>query len=78
MRDEPAAVNGTPTVGAIAQWNENESYGGLGAGPLGHLGWVEAVYADGSVMIEQYNLGSDGAYVQMHTRAPRYIHVRDL
>ncbi|MFN8052249.1 MAG: CHAP domain-containing protein [Acidimicrobiales bacterium] len=73
-----AAVNGTPAVGAIAQWNANESYGGLGAGPLGHVAWVQAVYSDGSVMVEQYNLGNDGSYVQMHTRAPRYIHVRDL
>ena len=64
-----ARVDQTPAVGAIAQWNANESAGGLGAGPLGHLGWVQAVYADGSVMIEQYNLGSTGQYAQLRTRA---------
>jgi surface antigen len=74
-----AVVDSTPAVGAIAVWDANESYGGLGAGPLGHVAWVQAVYADGSVSIEQYNLGSNGTYVQMHhTRAPRYVHVRDL
>lgn len=74
-----AVVNSTPAVGAIAQWNENESYGGLGAGPLGHVGWVQQVNADGTVTIEQYNVGSDGTYLQIHhTRAPRYIHLEDL
>ena len=71
-------VDSTPAVGAIAQWNANESYGGLGAGPLGHVAWVQAVHSDGSVTVEQYNLGSDGTYVQFRTRAPRYIHVKDL
>ena len=71
-------VDERPAVGAIAQWNENESFGGLGAGPIGHVAWVQAVHADGSVTVEQYNLGSDGTYVQFRTRAPRYIHVKDL
>lgn len=74
-----AVIDSVPAVGAIAHWNPNESFGGLGAGPLGHVGWVQAVYPDGSVTVEQYNLGSDGRYVQFHhTRAPRYIHLRDL
>lgn len=71
-------VDATPAVGAIAHWNPNESYGGLGAGPIGHVAWVQAVHADGSVTVEQYNLGSDGTYSQFRTRAPRYIHVKDL
>lgn len=73
-----AAVDATPAVGAIAHWNANENAGGLGAGPLGHVAWVQAVYADGSVLVEQYNLGPDGTYSQFRTRAPRYIHLRDL
>lgn len=73
-----AAVDARPAVGAIAHWNANESFGGLGAGPLGHVAWVQAVHPDGSVTIEQYNLGDEGRYLQMRTRAPRYIHLRDL
>lgn len=73
-----AAIDSRPAVGAIAQWNGNESFGGIGAGPLGHVAWVQAVHPDGSVTIEQYNLGNDGKYLQMRTRAPRYIHLRDL
>lgn len=68
-------VDATPAVGAIAHWNANESAGGLTAGPLGHVGWVQAVYADGSALVEQYNLGNDGRYVQYRTRAARYIHL---
>lgn len=71
-------VDSTPAVGAIAQWNENESFGGLGAGPAGHVAWVQAVHPDASVTVEQYNLGSDGRYVVFETRAPRYIHLKDL
>lgn len=74
-----AVVNTTAAVGAIAQWDANESGGGLGAGPLGHVGWVSAVNADGTATVEQYNVGSDGNYLRMdRVRAPRYIHVRDL
>lgn len=71
-------VDALPAVGAVAHWNPNESSGGLTAGPAGHVGWVQAVHPDGSVTVEQYNLGSDGRYVQYRTRALRYIHVRDL
>lgn len=70
-----ARIDGTPAVGAIAHWNANESAGGLTAGPIGHVGWVQAVYADGSALVEQYNLGNDGRYVQYRTRAGRYIHL---
>ncbi len=71
-------VDAVPAVGAVAHWNPNESSGGLTAGPVGHVGWVQAVHPDGSVTVEQYNPGSDGRYVQYRTRAGRYIHVRDL
>lgn len=70
-------VDTRPSVGSIAQWNANEVGGGLGAGPFGHVAWVQAVYPDGSVMVEQYNIGDDGHYAQLRTRAPRYIHVLD-
>jgi len=71
-------IDATPAVGAIAHWNPGEAFGGLVAGPIGHIGWVQAVHPDGSVTVEQYNLGADGRYVQFRTRAPRYLHVKDL
>lgn len=70
-----ARIDGSPAVGAVAHWDANESAGGVTAGPLGHVGWVQAVYADGSALVEQYNLGNDGRYVQYRTRAGRYIHL---
>jgi surface antigen len=71
-------------VGAIAQWNAHESgaYYGKGAsspngkftaGGYGHVGWVKQVYADGSALVEQYNMGGDRSYSVMRVKAPRYI-----
>ena len=79
-------VDKRPAVGAVAQWNEHErsAYYGPGstrpngsftAGPHGHVAWVKAVYRDGSVLLEQYNLGSDRAYSTMRAKAPRYLHL---
>lgn len=44
-------VNGTPSVGAIFQTD---------AGPYGHVGIVEAVYADGSIDISEMNYSGWG------------------
>jgi surface antigen len=76
-------VTSTPKVGAIAQWNAGESssvysasgakQGTFSAGGYGHVGYVAAVYSDGSVLVEQYNLGGDRSYSSMRMTAPRYI-----
>jgi len=34
---------------------------------------VKAVYADGSALVEQYNLSGDRAYSVMRVKAPRYL-----
>jgi surface antigen len=77
-------VSSRPKVGAIAQWNGDErsayypASGGTGyltAGPYGHVAWVRAVYSDGSVLAEQYNVSGNRSYSQMHLRAPRYLYV---
>ena len=84
--DEAARANGvrvstTPHVGAIAQWNVGEGgtvwmNGGKGhftAGEYGHVGYVAAVYSDGSALIEQYNVMGDRNYSVLRMTAPRYL-----
>ncbi|MEO6204450.1 MAG: CHAP domain-containing protein [Mycobacteriales bacterium] len=70
-------VTTTPRVGAIAQWNAGESsrYGNgtFTAGGYGHVAYVTAVYSDGSVLLEQYNLGGNRSYSTMRATAPRYL-----
>lgn len=77
-------VTATPRVGAVAQWNSNERstwylaggvVGTMTAGVSGHVAWVTAVYPDGSVSIEQYNVNGSRAYSTMHVRAPRYLYL---
>jgi surface antigen len=71
-------------VGAVAQWNADESSpyyskgsaspnGHFTAGGYGHVGWVKQVYADGSALVEQYNMGGDRSYSVMRVKAPRYL-----
>jgi surface antigen len=87
--DETARARGirvttTPSVGAVAQWNAGESSayyasgsttanGRFAAGSYGHVGYVTAVYRDGSVQISQYNGSGTRSYSSMHVRAPRYL-----
>jgi surface antigen len=77
-------VTSTAHVGYIAQWNAHESgaYYGKGsstpngtfsAGGYGHVGWVKQVYADGSALVEQYNMGNSRSYSVMRVKAPRYL-----
>jgi surface antigen len=74
-------VSSTPHVGAIAQWNVGEGgtvwmNGGKGhftAGEYGHVGYVAAVYSDGSALIEQYNVQGDRQYSVLRMTAPRYL-----
>ena len=74
-----------PKVGAIAQWNQGErsayypSSGGTGtltAGSYGHVAYVAKVYADGSVLVEQYNMSGNRSYSQMRVKAPRYLYLQ--
>jgi surface antigen len=84
--DEAARAHGvritsTPRVGAIAQWNAGEGgkvwvgsgTGRFTAGSYGHVGYVAAVYSDGSALIEQYNAQGDRQYSVMRMTAPRYL-----
>jgi surface antigen len=77
-------VSSKARVGAVAQWNAHESgayyskgsataNGKFSAGGYGHVGWVKAVYSDGSALVEQYNMGGDRAYSVMRVKAPRYL-----
>jgi len=88
--DEAAArlgvrISTRPVVGAIAQWNANERSawyangsrtpnGAITAGPAGHVGFVKAVYSDGSALIEQYNMSGSRSYSTMRLKAPRYLY----
>jgi len=72
-------VNTTPAVGAIAWWG----YGTIST--LGHVGYVEAVNADGTIIIEDYNysvrLGYTRRIVSLsdtRARPTGYIHFHDL
>lgn len=77
-------VDTAPTVGSVAQWRSSEKStwttpgGGsawMQAGPQGHVSYVTAVHADGTVDVEEYNQNSDESYhVALSIRAPRYIH----
>ena len=77
-------VTRTARVGAIAHWNAGESSpyyssgsarpdGSFSAGGYGHVGWVKKVYADGSALVEQYNMGGSRSYSVMRVKAPRYL-----
>lgn len=53
-------VDKVPVPGSIAIWSNGH------IGPVGHVGYVDDVYADGSVTIENYNLHADGEYSKFH------------
>ena len=78
-------ISSRPRVGSIAQWNAYErsawyangssvANGTITAGGYGHVAWVKAVYADGSALIEQYNMFSSRSYSTMRVKAPRYLY----
>jgi surface antigen len=80
-----------PKVGAVAQWNAGEdsrfyaangAIGTMKAGSYGHVAYVSAVYTDGSVRIEHYNMTKDrygrGTYSShrvLRGEVPRFIYV---
>jgi surface antigen len=78
-------VSTRPVRGAVAHWNAGErspwwAYGSstangyVQAGPYGHVGWVKQVNADGSVLVEQYNMSGNRSYSLTRVKAPRYIY----
>ena len=73
-------VSTRPAASTVAHWYANESSTGptgtMTAGPYGHVGWVARVYADGTVLIEQYNLAGDRSYGTWRGRAPRYLYIK--
>lgn len=85
-RRQGRGVTTTPAVGTVAQWGAGErspyyapgsstASGSFVAGGLGHVALVRAVYSDGSVLVEQYNLFENRSYSQMRVKAPRYLHL---
>jgi surface antigen len=76
-------ISRRPKVGAIAQWNAGErttyytssGTGWIQAGPYGHVAYVTAVYRDGSVRVEQYNMNRSRAFSAMRVKAPRYLYI---
>jgi surface antigen len=78
-------ISSRPRVGAIAHWNAGERSawyangsarpnGTITAGGYGHVGWVRAVYADGSALVEQYNMFGNRSYAAARVKAPRYLY----
>lgn len=78
-------VSTRPVRGAIAHWNAYErspwwangsptANGYLTAGNYGHVGWVRSVNADGSAIVEQYNISGNRSYSVTRVKAPRYIY----
>jgi surface antigen len=57
------AVNGTPHVGAIAQWVTGSDNGQF---TVGHVAYVTAVNGDGSIDMAQYNLREDSRFSTLH------------
>ncbi|RYF28848.1 MAG: CHAP domain-containing protein [Chloroflexi bacterium] len=71
------AVNGTPAVGAIAQWNSNV----YPAGPSGHVAYVETVTSS-YIEITEDNWGGTTnkvRYIQGQSGWPsNFIHIKDV
>lgn len=69
------AVNTTPTVGSIAHWDAGE-----GKGSLGHVAYVEEVFADGSFVVTEDNLGGTTRRVTYSAgEGPkRFLHLADV
>jgi surface antigen len=77
-------VSHKPVVGAVAQWEANETSRwrvrsgteSASAGRYGHVGIVTRVYGDGTVRLSQYNASTPArSYSTMRTKAPRYLYL---
>ena len=53
-------VDGVATPGSIPIWSNGH------IGPVGHVGYVDDVYPDGSITVENYNLHANGEYSKFH------------
>jgi surface antigen len=65
-------VNKSPAVGSVAWWD---------TATRSHVAWVEAVYPNNTVEIEEYNIGGSGKYDQTiipTASVSGYIHFQDL
>jgi surface antigen len=65
-------VNMSPAVGSVAWWD---------TATRSHVAWVEAVYPNNTVEIEEYNIGGSGKYDQQTiptSSVSGYIHFQDL
>ena len=60
-------VDSQPAIGAVAAWN-------------GHVAWVEAVSADGTITVEDYNWGLTHQYKEHREPAAgrQYLHFKDM
>ena len=79
-------IGARPVVGAVAHWNAGEASpvystrtarlsGRMRAGAYGHVGYVEKVFADGSVLLSHYNGNGLRSFALARVRAPRYLYV---
>lgn len=73
------AVNHTPSVGSIAQWNDVGAI--VNGAPTGHVAYVAAVFLDSQeVLVEEYNLDVACGYSVRRLRfdqVENFIHIRD-
>jgi surface antigen len=67
-------VDRTPAVGALAQWEA----GAWGAGSYGHVAFVARVYADGTILLEEYNALRPLAYNTRRINAHSVSHYLHL
>ena len=76
-------VSKFPRVGAVAQWNINETSrwtingasSWFNGGPVGHVAIVTHVYSDGTAQISEYNLNEQRTYSSIRVKAPRYLYI---
>lgn len=67
------AVDGTPSVGAVAQWNQYQG----GSLWWGHVAVVEGVYPDGSITISEMNNYAYGGFGVIDTRGGQHLYPGD-
>jgi hypothetical protein len=65
-----AAVDHSPSVGAIAHYDANAFL----AGPAGHVAYVAQVNVDDSIVIEEYNWGIRDVDPFAYHNPPRITH----
>ncbi len=66
-------VDGTPSVGAVAQWNQYQG----GSLYWGHVAVVEGVYDDGSITISEMNNYAYGGFDRIDNRGGQHIYPGD-